>query len=368
MNTSAINPLKKLHERGQSIWLDNIRRELLTSGELARYISELSVTGLTSNPTIFEKAIGGSNDYDQAIASRLPRELSSQSLFEELAIEDLRHAADLFHPEYDSSHHLDGFVSLEVSPKLADDAEGTISEAKRLFAAADRDNLFIKVPGTPEGCKAIEELIFAGVPINVTLLFSVEQYLASANAYLRGIERRIEAELSTYVASVASLFISRWDVKSNQQLPEHLHNKLGIAVAAKAYAVYLELLASDRWQALKSVGAHPQKLLMASTGAKDPSLPDSYYVTALAGAGTVNTIPESTLLSFAKNGVVNNDIVEHAAEADIVLSAVEDAGVNIQEMAEVLLGEGKSSFVKSFDELLHVLEIKSAEVAKSKQS
>lgn len=363
-----MNPLKKLHQRGQSIWLDNIRRELLTSGELKRYISELSVTGLTSNPTIFEKAIGGSNDYDQAIAARLSQQLSLQSLFEELAIEDLQQAADLFRPEYESSHHLDGFVSFEVSPKLADNAEGTIAEAKRLFAATDRENLFIKVPGTPSGCHAIEELVFAGIPINVTLLFSVEQYQASAEAYLRGLERRLEAGLSASVASVASVFVSRWDVKSNPQLPGHLHNKLGIAVAAKAYAVYLDLLASARWQALKAAGAHPQKLLMASTGTKDPSLPDGYYVTALAGAGTVNTIPENTLLSFAKSGVVNDDIDEHAAEADIVLSAMQDAGINIQEMAEELLEEGKSSFVKSFDQLMQVLETKSAEVAKSSRS
>ena len=360
-----MNPLEQLHQRGQSIWLDNIRRELLTSGELARYISELAVTGLTSNPTIFEKAIGGSNDYDQAIAARLPRELSAQSLFEELAIEDLQHAADLFQPEFESSNHLDGFVSLEVSPKLADDAEGTIAEAKRLFASAERENLFIKVPGTPNGCIAIEELIFSGIPVNVTLLFSVEQYLASAHAYLRGIERRIQAGKSSYVASVASIFVSRWDVKSNPLLPDHLHNKLGIAVAAKAYSAYLDLLASDRWQTLKSVGAHPQKLLMASTGSKDPSLPASYYVTALAGAGTVNTVPENTLLAFAENGIVNNDIVEHAAEADTVLSSIEDAGVDIQGMADELLEEGKSSFVKSFDQLMQVLESKSAQIAKS---
>lgn len=365
MNASVNKPLENLHQRGQSIWLDNIRRDLLTSGELARYINELSVTGLTSNPTIFEKAIGGSNDYDKAIAARLPRDLSPQSLFEELAIEDLQHAADLFRPEFENSNYLDGFVSLEVSPKLADDTDGTIAEAKRLFAAADRENLFIKVPGTPNGCLAIEELIFAGIPINVTLLFSVEQYLASANAYLRGIQRRVDAGLGAYVASVASIFVSRWDVKSNQQLPEHLHNKLGIAVAAKAYAVYLELLSMDSWQNLKAAGAHPQKLLMASTGTKDPSLPASYYVTALAGAGTVNTIPENTLLAFAQDGVVNNDIIEHAAEADIVLSAIEDAGINILEMADELLEEGKSSFVKSFDQLMQVLESKSEEVAKN---
>ena len=363
-----MNPLERLHQRGQSIWLDNIRRELLTSGELARYIKELSVTGLTSNPTIFEKAIGGSSDYDQAIADRLSRDLSTQSLFEELAIEDLQQAADLFNAEYEDSDKLDGFVSLEVSPKLADDAQGTIAEAKRLFASAGRDNLFIKVPGTPNGCTAIEELIFAGIPINVTLLFSVEQYLASAEAYLRGIERRIEANLSPYVASVASLFVSRWDVKSNQQLPDDLHNKLGVAMAAKAYSVYLNLLDSDRWQALQQAGAHPQKLLMASTGAKDPRLPDTYYVTALAGAGTVNTIPENTLLAFADSGIVNDDIDTHVAEADLLLSVISEAGVDLQAMAQQLLEEGKASFVKSFDQLMQVLQDKSAEVAKSSHS
>lgn len=363
-----MNPLEQLHQRGQSIWLDNIRRELLSSGELARYIKELSVTGLTSNPTIFEKAIGGSADYDQAIADRLSRNLSTQSLFEELAIEDLQQAADLFKAEYANSKHLDGFVSLEVSPKLADDAQGTIAEAKRLFASAQRDNLFIKVPGTANGCKAIEELIFAGIPINVTLLFSVEQYVASAEAYLRGIDRRIKAGLSAYVASVASLFVSRWDVKSNKQLPDQFHNKLGVAVAAKAYAVYLDLLDSDRWQALEQAGAHPQKLLMASTGAKDPRLPDTFYVTALAGAGTVNTIPENTLLAFADSGVVNNDIDAHVKEADQVLSAITDAGVDIQAMAQELLEEGKASFVKSFDQLMQVLQDKSAEVAKTSHS
>jgi transaldolase len=363
-----MNPLEQLHQRGQSIWLDNIRRELLTSGELARYIKELSVTGLTSNPTIFEKAIGGSTDYDQAIAARLSRNLSTQSLFEELAIEDLQQAADLFKAEYADSKHLDGFVSLEVSPKLADDAQGTIAEAKRLFASAQRDNLFIKVPGTPNGCAAIEELIFAGIPINVTLLFSVEQYQASAEAYLRGIERRIKAGLSPYVGSVASLFVSRWDVKSNQQLPEDLHNKLGVAMAAKAYAVYLDLLDSDRWQTLSQAGAHPQKLLMASTGSKDPRLPDTYYVTALAGAGTVNTIPENTLLAFADSGIVNDDMSAHVAEADQVLNAIAEAGVDIQAMSQLLLEEGKASFVKSFDQLMQVLRDKSAQVAKSSHS
>lgn len=363
-----MNPLEQLHQRGQSIWLDNIRRELLSTGELARYIKELSVTGLTSNPSIFEKAIGGSTDYDQAIADRLGRKLSTQSLFEELAIEDLQQAADLFKAEYTASNHRDGFVSFEVSPKLADDAHGTIAEAKCLFASAKRDNLFIKVPGTPDGCIAIEELIFAGIPINVTLLFSVQQYLASAEAYLRGIERRIEAGLSPRVASVASLFVSRWDVKSNQQLPDELHNKLGVAVAAKAYAVYLDLLGSDRWLALEQAGAQAQKLLMASTGAKDPRLPDTYYVTALAGAATINTIPENTLLAFAERGVVNDDIDTHVKQADQLLSAISDAGVDIQAMAQELLEEGKAAFVKSFDQLMQVLQDKSAEVAKTSHS
>jgi transaldolase len=352
-------PLRTLHEAGQSIWLDHIRRSLLESGTLARYIADLAVTGLTSNPTIFEHAIAESTDYDAAIATRLDAGLSSEQLFFELAVEDLRAAADLFRPIWEATAGIDGFVSLEVSPTLADDAAGTIAEAKRLHARAARPNLFIKVPGTRAGAAAIEELIFAGIPINVTLLFSREHYLAAAEAYMRGLERRRAGGLDVRVASVASLFVSRWD-RATASLPEGLRNRLGIAVAQRAFKAYLDLLASERWQRLAEAGAMPQRLLWASTSAKDPSLPDGYYVTALAAAHTVNTMPEATLLAFAQHGEVGALLSPDTKQAEAVIAGAAEAGIDAQALSAELQRQGAASFDTDFTKLLKSIESKVA--------
>lgn len=362
-----INPLKQLHEAGQSIWLDNIRRALLDSGTLARYISSLWVTGLTSNPTIFEHAIAGSTDYDQAILERLEKGLSTEQLFFELALEDIVAAADLFRPVFEATGGTDGFVSLEVSPTLADDAEGTIAEARRLHGQADRPNVFIKVPGTRAGATAIEELIFAGIPINVTLLFSREHYLAAAEAYLRGLERRHDGQLSLDVASVASIFMSRWDVAANPRLPAALRNKLGLAVGQRAFAAYRDLLTSERWDRLAQAGARPQRLLWASTSAKDPALPDTFYVTALAADQTVNTIPEATLLAFGHHGTVGDLLTTDTSDAEAVIAGAEQAGVSVDDLAEQLQIKGRDSFGESFAKLLQSIEVKVATLREARE-
>ncbi len=286
---------RQLHDLGQSLWLDNITRTLLDDGTLARYISEDSITGLTSNPSIFDKAMGDGEAYDGGIHAKTLAGMDGEKLFIELALEDLRRAADLFAPVFQSTDGVDGWVSMEVSPLLAADTAGSIAAARQIHAAAGRDNLFVKIPGTPEGVPAIEESIFLGIPINVTLLFSCAQYQASAEAYMRGIERRIAAGLDPRVRSVASLFVSRWDVASNEQLPPELHNTLGIAVGQQTYRAYRDMLASARWQKLAAAGAQPQRLLWASTGTKDPNASDTLYITALAAPDTINTIPEKTL-------------------------------------------------------------------------
>ena len=362
------NPLKQLHEAGQSIWLDNIRRALLDSGTLARYISTLWVTGLTSNPTIFEHAIAGSSDYDAAIQQRLDKGLSTEQLFFELALEDIVAAADLFRPIYEATGGTDGFVSLEVSPTLADDADGTIAEAKRLHGQADRPNVFIKVPGTAAGATAIEALIFDGIPVNVTLLFSREHYSAAAEAYMRGLERRVEANLPLDVASVASLFISRWDVAANAKLPADMHNKLGVAIGQRTFKAYRDVLASDRWGSLAAAGAKPQRLLWASTSAKDPALPDTFYVTALAADDTVNTMPEATLLAFGQHGAVGDLLTADAADdAESVIADVEKAGVSVDDLGATLQIQGRDSFDDSFAQLLKSIETKAASLSEAHQ-
>jgi transaldolase len=346
-----MNALNRLHDLGQSVWLDNIRRELLTSGTLAKWIAELSVTGLTSNPTIFEHAIGQGADYDDAIRRHAGNGRSPEAVFFDVALEDITAAADLFRSVHDHSAGIDGFVSLEVSPALADDAAGTIAEAKRLHAAAARPNVFIKVPGTEAGLHAIEELILAGVPINVTLLFSREHYLACAYAYLKGLERRVAAGLAPDVASVASLFISRWD-GATQQLPDGLRDKLGIAIGQRSYKAYRDLLASPRWQGLVRKGARPQRLLMASTGTKSKALPDTYYVTALAAPNTVNTMPEQTLLAFADHGELAGALPVDGGDCEAVIARVGAAGVDVDALAAELQIKGRDAFVASFDSLL----------------
>ncbi len=330
----------KLHDLGQSLWLDNITRDLLDNGVLRRYIDELSVTGLTSNPTIFDNALERSTAYDDAIARESAAGRSGEELFFELALEDLTRAADLFGPVHERTNGVDGFVSLEVSPELAHDTAGTVAAAKMLHRRAGRDNLFIKIPGTPEGLPAIEEAIFAGVPVNVTLLFSSEQYVAAAAAYLCGIERRIAAGLNPEVGSVASLFISRWDVAVASKVPAELVNLLGIAVAGRAYHAYHELLGSPRWQRVFNHGARAQRLLWASTGTKDPNASDILYVKALAAPFTVNTVPESTLKAFADHGEVGDLLAADGGDSERVLAAFAKAGVDIGALASRLQDEG----------------------------
>jgi transaldolase len=351
-----VKPTEQLHHLGQSLWLDNITRTMLDDGTLARYIDELSVTGLTSNPTIFDKAISGGDTYDEQIAELAPGGASPEEIFFELAIADLRRATDLFAGVHERTDGVDGFCSLEVSPKLADDTAATIEQATKLHGQAERANLFVKIPGTPAGLPAIEESIFAGIPINVTLLFSREHYLAAADAYMRGIERRVEAGLDPNVASVASLFISRWDVAVSEEVPGELRNRLGVAVGGRAYRAYHELLDSERWQRLLNEGARAQRLLWASTGTKDPDASDVLYVEALASPFTVNTMPEPTLNAFADHGEVGDPLPTDGGDAEQVLAGFGDAGVDVEALAERLQEEGAEAFVKSWTELLKSIE------------
>ncbi len=356
---------KQLHDSGQSLWLDNITRDLLESGTLARYVAELSLTGLTSNPTIFTRAIKGSTDYDAAICSKMKAGKSGEGLFFELALDDLIRAADLFRPAFERTRGVDGWVSLEVSPLLVHDTKRTLSATRDLHARAGRPNLYIKIPGTKEGLPAIEEAIFAGVPVNVTLLFSREQYLASADAYLRGIERRIAAGLTADVSSVASLFISRWDVAVTGKVPPALNNRLGIAIGQRSYKAYCDLLASPRYQRVLNEGGRPQRLLFASTGTKDPKVSDLLYVEALAAPFTVNTMPEGTLLAFADRGKPGAQMPADGGDCEAVLGKFKTAGVDIDALAAKLQDEGAASFVKSWNELTAVLASKCSSLEKA---
>lgn len=354
---------QRLHELGQSLWLDNINRRLLAGGGLRRYIEDLSVTGLTSNPTIFEKAIKEADSYDAAIRKKTAEGKSGELLFFELALEDLTQAADLFRPIHNASKGVDGWVSLEVSPLLADDTAATVKAAVQLHARARRPNLFIKIPGTPAGIPAIEEAIFKGVPVNVTLLFSREQYLMAANAYLNGIERRLRVGLDPNVASVASIFISRWDVAVSTKVPKSMHNRLGIAVAKRAYRAYCELHASSRWQTLAAAGARRQRLLWASTGTKDPDAADTLYVEALAAPHTINTLPEITLSAFAEHGALRGYMPMDGGDAESVLAEFAGLGVDEATLATQLQHEGTQSFDKSWSDLLQSISVKAAALA-----
>ena len=356
MNTNT----RKLHDLGQRIWLDNITRAMLNNGTLARYIAELSVTGLTSNPTIFEHAIGSGDLYDQTIQQLAAQGLPCEDIFFELALQDLTQAADLFRPIFDASGGSDGWVSLEVSPLLANDTAGTIQAAARLHARAARPNLFIKIPGTPEGIPAIEQSIFDGVPVNVTLLFSREHCAAAAQAYLRGVERRIEAGLDPRVESVASLFVSRWDVGVKENVQPELHNRLGVAIAMRTYKAHFDFLASERWQRLAASGARPQRLLWASTGTKDPAAPDTFYVEALAAAGTIDTIPEKTLLAFADHGKVGVPMRTDGGYAEAVIDEFKREGVDDEVLAAKLQREGVKAFAKSWSGLMARIREKSS--------
>ncbi len=356
-----MNTTRQLHDLGQSLWLDNITRELLDDGTLQRYVDEYSITGLTSNPTIFDRAMKDGAAYDEAVAEKTARGSSGEDLFLELALEDLKRAAALFRPVHEKTGGVDGWASLEVSPLLAGDTRSTIAEAARLHARAGCPNLFIKIPGTPEGIPAIEESIAAGVPINVTLLFSAEQYLAAAGAWMRGIERRLAAGLSPEVDSVASLFVSRWDVAVHDRVPNSLRNRLGIAVARKTYRTYLELRSSPRWKRLEEAGARPQRLLWASTGTKDPNASDTLYLEALAAPDTINTIPDRTLLAFADHGSIGDLMPADGGDAEETIAAFRKLGVDEADLADQLQREGTTAFVKSWHDLLDRLAAKSAQ-------
>ncbi|MEJ0087378.1 MAG: transaldolase [Pseudomonadota bacterium] len=355
---------QELHDLGQSIWLDNITRALLTSGKLREYIRDFSVTGLTSNPTIFDNAIKAANSYDAAIREKVGAGLSGEDLFYDLALEDLTQAADLFRAVHDATGGVDGWVSLELSPLLADDSDGSVKAAKELFARARRPNLFIKIPGTEAGATAIEESIYAGIPVNVTLLFSRRQYLRAAEAYLRGIERRIEAGLDPRVASVASVFVSRWDVAVQDKVPAELRNKLGVAVGLHTYQAYCELQDSARWKKLRDAGALMQRLLWASTGTKDPKARDTFYVEALAAPDTINTMPEQTLIAFAEHGAVGAALPRDGGEAKKLLAAFAAHGIDEDALAADLQRAGADSFMKSWKSLLGQIEAKSVALAK----
>jgi len=358
---------QRLHDLGQSLWLNNITRGLLTKGTLRRYIDELSVTGLTSNPTIFDHAIKNTDFYNQPIRQKVREGKAGEQLFFELVLEDLAQAADLFLPIYDGTDRVDGWVSLEVSPLLAYDTARSIKEATKLHGRAKRPNLFIKIPGTREGLPAIEETIFRGVPVNVTLLFSQEQYIAAAEAYMRGIERRIEAALAPAVGSVASLFISRWDKAVMEKVPEELQNCLGIAIAKRTYKAYQDLLASPRWQKLARAGAQPQRLLWASTSTKDPQASDILYIKALAAPDTINTMPEETLLAFADHGKVNDVLPVDGGDAEEILAGFAKVGVDDAALAAQLQREGARSFGKSWNELMDSIASKSNGLGKANQ-
>jgi transaldolase len=357
-----MKPTQELHELGQSLWLDNITRTMLGDGTMRGYIDELSVTGLTSNPTIFDKAISGGDAYDEQIAEQGPASETAEELFFKLALTDLRDAADLFAGVHERTDGIDGFCSLEVSPLIADDTAATIQQAAKLHGEGERDNLFIKIPGTEAGRPAIEESIFAGVPINVTLLFDREQYLGAAEAYMRGVERRIEAGLDPNVASVASLFISRWDVAVAEEVPEELRNRLGIAVGKRAYRAYRELLDSPRWQRLENEGARPQRFLWASTGTKDPDASDTLYIEAFAAPLTINTMPEDTLEAFADHGTVGEPLPADGGDAEQVLGEFGGAGIDVDALAARLQEEGKGAFNKSWNEMLGTIEKASEKV------
>jgi transaldolase len=354
---------RDLHDLGQSLWLDNITRELLDSGRLRRYVSELSITGLTSNPTIFDEAIGGSTLYDRSIQQKASAGLSGETLFVELALEDLRRAADLFRPVFDRTGGVDGWVSMEISPLLADDAKASFEAARNIHRLADRPNLYVKIPGTPAGVPAIEAAIFAGVPVNVTLLFSREQYLAVAHAYMRALERRIAAGLDPRVSSVASLFVSRWDKAVGSRVARELRNRLGIAIAMRTYRAHCELLAGNRWRALAAAGAVKQRLLWASTGSKDPEASPSLYVEALAAPETIDTMPEKTLLAFSAHGQIKSVMPADGGDAETVLARFAGAGIDIDALASTLQAEGARSFVTSWTELMRSIADKSAMLA-----
>lgn len=362
-----MNKTKQLRNFGQSIWLDNITRDILDNGTLEGYIREFNVTGLTSNPTIFDEAIAKTSAYDNSIREKAKAGVSGEKLLIEIALDDLRRAADLFRPTFDATNGVDGWVSMELSPLLAADTRASIQSALEISRQAVRPNLFVKIPGTPEGIPAIEEAIFSGVPINITLLFSPDQYLAAAQAYLRGIERRVEAGLNPKISSVASVFISRWDRSVTGKVANELRNRLGIAIAGRTYDAYCELLDSPRWRKLELAGAHPQRLLWASTGTKDPDASDTLYVDSLAAPDTINTMPEKTLQAFADHGSIRSALWKNNSDAESILAEFAKAGVDIDLLASDLQRDGADAFVKSWNDLMGRIAAKSNSLAHSNQ-
>lgn len=358
-----MNKTEQLQNLGQSLWLDNITREILDDGTLRRYVDGFSITGLTSNPTIFRKAIESTDAYDDDIREKSGAGQSGETLFVELALVDLRRAADMFAPVFDATGGIDGWASMEISPLLAADTAGSIAAAARIHRQGNRPNLFIKIPGTPAGIPAIEESIFAGVPINVTLLFSCEQYLVAAEAYLRGIERRIAAGRDPQVSSAASLFVSRWDTAVSTSVPAELRNRLGIAIAARTYRAYRELLDSPRWHKLAAAGARAQRLLWASTGTKDPEASDTLYIEALAAPHTIATIPEKTLRAFAERGRLKGVLAADGGDAEAMLARFVSAGIDVERLAIELQRDGAQAFVKSWGELLQLIDSRSQTTA-----
>jgi len=342
---------KDLHDLGQSLWLDNITRSMLDGGVVQRYIDEYSVTGLTSNPSIFDKAIA-SGHYDDAIRAKSAAGIEGEALFFELAIEDLRRAADLFLGVHERTGGVDGWVSLEVSPELAYDTEATVSAAAALHARAGRRNVFIKIPGTPEGLPAITASIAAGVPVNVTLLFDAAQYRAAADAYMAGIEQRIAAGLPAAVGSVASVFMSRWDKAVADSVPDALRNRLGLTVGLDVYRAYREVLDSDRWQRLAGLGARTQRLLFASTSTKDPTAPDTLFVSGLAAPNTINTMPDETLEAFHDHGEIHGVLPADGGDAAARFAEFSAAGVDVKALAAKLQADGAQAFVDSWRDLL----------------
>ncbi len=360
-----MKPTQQLHDLGQSLWLDNITRDMLDDGTLQRYIRELSVTGLTSNPTIFDEAISKGRVYEKSIREKASRKLNNESIFFELAIEDLQRAADLFEPVFERTQEVDGWVSMEVSPLLASDTQGTVRSAQEIWTLAERKNLYVKIPGTAQGLPAIEEATFLGIPVNVTLLFSREQYLAAATSYMKGLERRLQTKQPLDVSSVASVFISRWDRAVADKVPKELQMQLGIAMGKRCYRAYRELIASPRWQKLAAAGARPQRLLFASTGVKDPQASQTLYVEAFAAPDTVDTMPEKTLLALASKGKIGDVIPEDGGNAEEILKKFKDAGIDVEALAAQLQTEGAQSFVKSWGSLMQAIADQSRAAAKA---
>jgi transaldolase len=373
-STSRQNPLLELQKYGQSVWLDYIRRDLITGGELQRLIDQDGLRGITSNPSIFEKAITGSNDYADYLGQLIAQRLSTGEIYEHIAVRDIQDAADILLPVYKSTNKRDGYVSLEVSPTLARDTPGTIAEARRLWKTVNRSNIMIKVPGTSEGAPAVRQLISDGININITLLFAQEAYVKVAEAYIDGLEAALQAGKDiTGIASVASFFVSRIDALADSMIDERLktaaapqdqdllrglHGKVAIANAKQAYHSYQQMIAGQRWKALAARGAQTQRLLWASTSTKNPKYRDVLYIEELIGPDTVNTIPPATMDAFRDHGNIRRTLDADLASSDTVMVNLEKAGISMQKVTDQLLEEAIKLFADAFQKLLAAVEQK----------